>query len=78
VKTFDLAFVGWVIAIATFLYVVFFLKMLLMESINLDSSFVWLVVVVKTVVSDSFGTGLFIFFSFFLSSLLFGYVHLSE
>jgi hypothetical protein len=39
VKTFDLVFVGWVMAMTTFLYVVLFLKALLLESLGLDSSF---------------------------------------
>ena len=72
-KTFDLAYVGWVIAKAALLYVVFFLNTFLIECLNLDSSFVWLVVVVKTVVSDSSLWDEFVS----LSSLLFGCVHLS-
>jgi hypothetical protein len=42
-KIFDMTFVGWVMAMTAFLYVVFFLKTLLMESLGLGSNFVWLV-----------------------------------
>ena len=47
-KTSDLIFVGWVMATTAFFYVVCFLKTLLMESLNLGSSFAWLVVGLKT------------------------------
>jgi hypothetical protein len=48
VETFDLAFVGSVMATMTSLYDMFFLKMLLFESLSLGSSFAWLVVDLKT------------------------------
>jgi hypothetical protein len=43
VKIFDLTFVGWVMATVAFLYVVFFLKTLLIENLSLGSRFAWLV-----------------------------------
>ena len=46
-KTFDLAFVGWVMATTAFFYVMFFLKTLLMDSLSPGSSFAWLVVGLK-------------------------------
>jgi hypothetical protein len=41
VKNIDLDFIGWVMATMTLLYAVFLQKTLLMERLNLGSSFAW-------------------------------------
>jgi hypothetical protein len=66
VKLFDLTFIGWVMATTAFLYLVLFLKMLLMESLDHGSSFVWLEVGLKAMlcVIACFEMSLFSFFFF--------------